>query len=139
MVVATSEPLTAEVPRQEESKESLVSVAAKKAVNYATEFSAGLTVSFVAMSLGAAFGVASKRGPLPGILSAGFIAIITALLGGTKVQCSGPTAPMTAVAVVLVTAVMEEGLVDADCGDDVDCKNRFVNMTLIVMSLCLIL
>merc|ERR1712164_79382 len=130
------EPLTSEVPQREES---LLSVASRKAVNWVTEFSSGLTVSFVAMSLGAAFGVASKRGPLPGILSAGFIALITAILGGTKVQCSGPTAPMTAVTVVLVTAVMEEGLVDADCGDDVDCKNQFVNMTLIVMSCFLVL
>jgi SulP family sulfate permease len=145
MVVATSEPLTAEVPRQEES---LLSVTSRKAVSYATEFSAGLTVSFVAMSLGAAFGVASKRGPLPGILSAGFIALITAILGGTKVQCSGPTAPMTAVTVVLVTAVLNEngpGIVDADCGVGTedpaikDCKNRFINMTIIVMAVCLIL
>ncbi len=65
-------------------------------------------VSFVAMSLGAAFGAQSGRGPLKGILSAGFIAIITAILGGTYVQCSGPTAPMTAVTVSLVNAVMEE-------------------------------
>jgi SulP family sulfate permease len=136
MVVATSEPLTTEVPRREES---LLSVASRKAVSYATEFSAGLTVSFVAMSLGAAFGVASKRGPLPGILSAGFIALITALLGGTKVQCSGPTAPMTAVTVVLVTAVMENGIVDADCGDDTACKNRFINMTIVIMAIFLIL
>jgi len=136
MVVATSEPLTSEVPRQEGS---LLSNASKKAVSYATEFSAGLTVSFVAMSLGAAFGVASKRGPLPGILSAGFIALITALLGGTKVQCSGPTAPMTAVTVVLVTAVMDDGLVNGDCGDDTDCKNRFINMTIIIMAIFLLL
>jgi SulP family sulfate permease len=136
MVVATSEPLTSDAPRREES---LLSVASRKAVSYATEFSAGLTVSFVAMSLGAAFGVASKRGPLPGILSAGFIALITALLGGTKVQCSGPTAPMTAVTVVLVTAVMENGIVDADCGEDLDCKNKFINMTIICMAICLIL
>jgi len=136
MAVATSEPLTSEVPRQEGS---LLSNASKKAVSYATEFSAGLTVSFVAMSLGAAFGVASKRGPLPGILSAGFIALITALLGGTKVQCSGPTAPMTAVTVVLVTAVMEDGLVNGDCGDDTDCKNRFINMTIVIMAMFLLL
>jgi SulP family sulfate permease len=142
MAVATAEPLNNDERRQDES---LISVASRKAVSYATEFSAGLTVSFVAMSLGAAFGVASKRGPLPGILSAGFIALITAILGGTKVQCSGPTAPMTAVTVVLVTAVMETGIVDGDCGvgtDDPavkDCKNRFINMTIIVMACCLLL
>ena len=49
-----------------------------------------LTVSFVALSLGAAFGILSGRenGVFIGILSAGIIAIITSILGGTKVQCS---------------------------------------------------
>lgn len=57
---------------------------------------AGLTVSFVAISLGAAFGVLSGRGALTGILSAGVIVLVTAALGGTRVQCSGLTARMTA-------------------------------------------
>ena len=64
---------------------------------------AGLTVSFVAISLGAAFGIMSERGAFAGIISAGVIALITALFGGTRIQCSGPTAPMTAVTVLLVT------------------------------------
>ena len=72
----------------------------------------GLTVSFVAISLGAAFGVLSGRGALAGILSAGIIALITAAFGGTRVQCSGPTAPMTAVTVLLVTAVGSGLLLD---------------------------
>lgn len=46
---------------------------------------------------------------------------------------------MTAVTVVLVTAVMENGIVDDDCGSDTDCKNRFINMTIIIMAACLIL
>jgi SulP family sulfate permease len=62
----------------------------------ARQLLAGLTVSFVAISLGAAFGVLSGRGAVTGILSAGVIALITAALGGTRVQCSGLTAPMTA-------------------------------------------
>ena len=60
---------------------------------------AGLTVSFVAISLGAAFGILSGRGAFAGILSAGVIAFITSLFGGTRIQCSGPTGPMTAVTV----------------------------------------
>jgi len=71
-------------------------------VNYAKEFLAGLTVSFAAMSLGAAFGDQSGRGALRGVLSAGVLAVITSLVGGTVVQCSGPTAPMTAVTVGLM-------------------------------------
>ncbi len=63
---------------------------------------AGLTVSFVALSLGAAFGVLSERGAFAGMLSAALIAFVTSLLGGTRVQCSGPTAPMTAITAVVV-------------------------------------
>jgi SulP family sulfate permease len=136
-MVATQQPLTAEAPREE----SLVSVVSRKATSYVTEFSSGLTVSFVAMSLGAAFGVASGRGPLPGILSAGFIALITAILGGTMVQCSGPTAPMTAVFLTLMTAV-KDGLVDDDCAGAADpqvCRDRFINMTIVCLAALLIL
>jgi SulP family sulfate permease len=60
---------------------------------------AALTVSFAAISLGAAFGIQSGRtnGIVVGILSAGLIAFVTSVLGGTRIQCSGPTAPMTTV------------------------------------------
>ncbi len=66
---------------------------------------AALVVSFVALSLGASFGLLSGRGALSGMIAAGVIAFITSLLGGTRIQCSGPTAPMSAVAIaVLVSA-----------------------------------
>ena len=94
----------------------------------------GLTVSFVAISLGAAFGVLSGRGALAGILSAGIIALITAAFGGTRVQCSGPTAPMTAVTVLLVTAVGSGLLLDHP-GTDPD---RFINLVLLLTGLTLI-
>jgi MFS superfamily sulfate permease-like transporter len=66
---------------------------------------AGLTVSFPAVSLGAAFGILARPpqpgqlggGALKGILSAGLIALVTGAGGGTKVQCSGVTAPMATV------------------------------------------
>ncbi len=70
---------------------------------------AGLTVSFVAISLGAAFGILSTRGAFAGILSAGIIALITAVFGGTRNQTSGPTAPMTAVTVVLIAFATSSG------------------------------
>ena len=41
----------------------------------------GLTVSFVALSLGAAFGILSGRGAFAGMMSAGIIAVITSFLG----------------------------------------------------------
>lgn len=67
----------------------------------------GLTVSFVALSLGAALGMLSGRGAFAGMISAGVIALITAAFGGTRVQCSGPTAPMSAVSAVTVAYAFE--------------------------------
>lgn len=63
---------------------------------------AAVTVSFVALSLGAAFGVLSGRGAFAGMISAAMIAAITSALGGTRIQCSGPTGPMTTVMAAVV-------------------------------------
>jgi len=68
---------------------------------------AGLTVSFAALSLGAAFGVMSGRGAFAGMLGAAVIPIITSLFGGTRVQASGPTAPMTAITALVVAYAYE--------------------------------
>jgi len=68
----------------------------------------GLTVSFVALSLGAALGILSGRGAFSGMLSAGVIAAIVSCFGGTRVQCSGPTAPMSAVSAVIVAFAADQ-------------------------------
>ena len=96
---------------------------------------AGLTVSFVAISLGAAFGILSGRGAFAGIISAGVIAFITALLGGTRIQCSGPTAPMTAVTVLLM-AFATNGLAESAPGTDPD---QFVSMVFVLAGAGLVL
>ncbi len=98
-------------------------------VSIIKELLAGLTVSFVAISLGAAFGVMSERGALAGILSAGVIALITAALGGTRIQCSGPTAPMTALTIVLIAAINSGLLKDHPDASPV----QFVNMVLVLL------
>jgi SulP family sulfate permease len=93
---------------------------------------AGLAVSFVAISLGAAFGILSTRGAFAGILSAGIIALITGLFGGTRIQTSGPTAPMTAVTVLLIafaTSTGQHGLLQAFPGAD---PAQFVNLVLVL-------
>ena len=96
---------------------------------------AGLAVSFVAISLGAAFGILSTRGAFAGILSAGIIALITGLFGGTRIQTSGPTAPMTAVTVLLVAFAMStgqyagHGLLQTFPGAD---PVQFVNLVLVL-------
>lgn len=68
---------------------------------------AGLTVSFAALSLGAAFGVMSGRGAMSGMIGASIIPIITSLFGGTRLQASGPTAPMTAITALIVAFAHE--------------------------------
>jgi SulP family sulfate permease len=101
---------------------------------------AGLTVSFVAISLGAAFGIASGRpdGAFVGILSAGVIALITAIFGGTRIQCSGPTAPMTAVTATIVLAATAGPLAAelAEMGVD---SQHFINQVFILTGAMLIL
>ena len=69
---------------------------------------AGLTVSFVALSLGAALGILSERGAFVGMLSAAVAVIITASIGGTRVKCSGPTAPLTVVTALIVGFAHDE-------------------------------
>ncbi|MBK9255685.1 MAG: SulP family inorganic anion transporter [Saprospiraceae bacterium] len=68
---------------------------------------AGLTVSFAALSLGAAFGTMSGRGAFAGMVGAAIIPIITSVFGGTRLQASGPTAPMTAVSALVVAFAYE--------------------------------
>jgi SulP family sulfate permease len=96
-------------------------------------------VSFSALSLGAAFGDQAHRGTISGVLSAGMLALITSAVGGTMVQCSGPTAPMTAVTVQLTeyAGLGPEG--NSAFGEDFPGANanKFVNMV-IVMSAALI-
>lgn len=63
----------------------------------------GLTAAVVALPLSLAFGVASGLGAIAGLYSAIVVGFLTAVLGGTKTQISGPTAPLSvAMAVVFV-------------------------------------
>lgn len=102
---------------------------------------AGLAVSFVAISLGAAFGILSGRGASAGVLSAGIIALITGVFGGTRVQASGPTAPMTAVTVWVVAFAFSTGdyqgagLLEAFPGANQD---QFVNLVFVLTGILLL-
>ena len=58
----------------------------------------GVTASVIALPLALAFGVASGVGAQAGIYGAIILGLVAALAGGTKVQISGPTGPMTIVA-----------------------------------------
>lgn len=57
----------------------------------------GLTAAVVALPLALAFGVASGAGPIAGLYGAMATGFFASLFGGTRVQVSGPTGPMTVV------------------------------------------
>ena len=66
----------------------------------------GLTAGIVALPLALAFGVSSGLGPSAGLYGAIFVSFFAALFGGTNTQISGPTAPMTAVSMVLIASII---------------------------------
>ena len=72
----------------------------------------GITAGIVALPLALAFGVSSGLGPSAGLYGAIFISFFAALFGGTNTQISGPTAPMTAVSMVIIA-----GIIAANDGD----------------------
>ncbi|OIQ29288.1 MAG: sodium-independent anion transporter [Bacteroidetes bacterium MedPE-SWsnd-G2] len=74
--------------------------------NFKGDFFGGLTAGIVALPLALAFGVASGLGPDAGLYGAIFLSFFAALFGGTSTQISGPTAPMTAVSVVLIAGII---------------------------------
>jgi sulfate permease, SulP family len=72
----------------------------------------GITAGIVALPLALAFGVSSGLGPSAGLYGAIFVSFFAALFGGTNTQISGPTAPMTAVSMVVIA-----GIIAASGGD----------------------
>ncbi|WP_276388818.1 SulP family inorganic anion transporter [Eudoraea chungangensis] len=70
------------------------------------DFFGGLTAGVVALPLALAFGVSSGLGPSAGLYGAIFISFFAALFGGTNTQISGPTAPMTAVSMVIIADIV---------------------------------
>jgi SulP family sulfate permease len=66
----------------------------------------GITAGIVALPLALAFGVSSGLGPSAGLYGAIFISFFAALFGGTNTQISGPTAPMTAVSMVVIGGIV---------------------------------
>jgi len=66
----------------------------------------GITAGIVALPLALAFGVSSGLGPTAGLYGAIFVSFFAALFGGTNTQISGPTAPMTAVSMVVIAGII---------------------------------
>lgn len=87
----------------------------------------GTTASIIALPLALAFGVASGAGAQAGLYGAIVLGFVAAVAGGTKVQVSGPTGPMTVVTAaslvlfkgdiaVLMAAVLLTGLFQIGLG-----------------------
>ena len=74
--------------------------------NFKGDAFGGITAGIVALPLALAFGVSSGLGPSAGLYGAIFISFFAALFGGTNTQISGPTAPMTAVSMVVIAAII---------------------------------
>jgi len=74
----------------------------------------GLTAGIVALPLALAFGVSSGLGPTAGLYGAIFVSFFAAFFGGTSTQISGPTAPMTAVSMVVIAGIVASS--DGDVG-----------------------
>ena len=66
----------------------------------------GITAGIVALPLALAFGLSSGLGPSAGLYGAIFLSILAAFFGGTPTQISGPTAPMTAVSMVVIAGIL---------------------------------
>lgn len=74
------------------------------------DFFGGITAGIVALPLALAFGEQTELGAIAGLYGAIALGILAALLGGTPIQISGPTGPMTVVsAVVIADAVAYAG------------------------------
>lgn len=80
--------------------------------NFKGDAFGGITAGIVALPLALAFGVSSGLGPSAGLYGAIFISFFAALFGGTSTQISGPTAPMTAVSMIVIA-----GIIAANDGD----------------------
>ncbi|EDP72617.1 sulphate transporter [Flavobacteriales bacterium ALC-1] len=74
--------------------------------NFKGDAFGGITAGIVALPLALAFGVSSGLGPSAGLYGAIFISFFAALFGGTNTQISGPTAPMTAVSMVIIAGII---------------------------------
>lgn len=75
--------------------------------NFKGDAFGGITAGIVALPLALAFGVSSGLGPSAGLYGAIFLGFFAALLGGTSTQISGPTAPMTAVSMILIAGILQ--------------------------------
>lgn len=76
----------------------------------------GITAGIVALPLALAFGVHSGLGPEAGLYGAIAIGFFASLFGGTAVQISGPTGPMTVVCASIASLYLIGDTIDIGMG-----------------------
>ena len=69
------------------------------------DFFGGIAAGIVALPLALAFGVASGLGPAAGLYGAIVSGLFAAIFGGTPVQITGPTGPLTLVVAAIVADI----------------------------------
>lgn len=75
--------------------------------SFRSDLFGGITAGVVALPLALAFGEQSGLGAASGLYGAAFIAFFASLFGGTPTQISGPTAPMTALSMIVVAGLLQ--------------------------------
>ena len=83
---------------------------------------AGLTVSFVVMSLGAALDILSSRGAFLCILSVGMIALITVVLDCIRIQSGPPTIAFSCCQKVERPILLLHPIADITCTETIEGK-----------------
>ncbi len=73
-------------------------------MNVKADITGGITAGIIALPLALAFGIASGLGASAGLWGAIALGFFAAALGGTKMQISGPTGPMTVVTAAAVAS-----------------------------------
>ena len=94
---------------------------------FTNDFVAGLIVAIIALPLSIALAIASGVSPEKGLYTAIVAGLVIALLGGSRVNISGPTAAFATIVAGIVAQFGTEGLVIATI---------MAGIMLIVMGIC---
>ena len=94
--------------------------------HFKSDLLGGITAGIVALPLALAFGVSSGLGPSAGLYGGIILCFFAALFGGTPTQISGPTAPMTAVSILIITGII------ASCDGDLSVALPTILMTFFI-------
>ena len=105
----------------------LTSFKGYKAKDYASDIVAGIIVAIIALPLSIALAIASGATPERGLFTAIIAGFVAALLGGSKVNITGPTA---AFATIVAGIILDQGL------EGLFLATIMAGIILVIMGLC---